>query len=137
MFEIFCVGGREDRTPRLDVVDVEFLRDVRREVFYVDRRARPLVALLVGPGDYVAKRVRGDGNALARLRGKVQLGPRSCRDDGLQPRPQQRADRGGGGLRKKASSCREPQNRDSLAESDRRRYEEGELHEEIASPRQL
>ncbi len=70
LFKVFRIGSREVPGPGLDLVDIEFLDDMRREVFEFDG----WVALfMLRPGNEFAERVGSDGDSLPRFGGKLQV----------------------------------------------------------------
>src|SRR5260370_42672118 len=117
--------------PRFDLVDIEFRFGMSQEVCQVHFGRRRIVISLVSTRNEIAEGIGSDGNSLVWRGRKLQVGSgASCFGD-LQTGPKHRSCRGGCGLGKKMSSRGGRQSGDSLAESDRRRYEEVELHSAI------
>jgi len=64
LIEILWIGRCEVGAPWFDLVDLEFLDDVRGEILDVDSMRGDVGAFVVGTVDEMPEGVRGDGNAL-------------------------------------------------------------------------
>src|SRR5277367_3443514 len=72
-FQVVRLYGGEMTAVRLDVVNVEFLDDVRWKVEKVHAGHGSVAISIVGANDIGAEGIRGDGDALAGMRGKKNV----------------------------------------------------------------